>query len=205
MYLYAHLVLAQIAAVRIQPAYLDEFAWGAIFPDIYRLAGMPRSQTHLKKKAIEGLLIDYPEQRSFLQGYRIHLLLDEIDLVKSISLAFPVTQARSFLSQYLARDLCEGNSKLLVEDHFLRRKLHQKPLAVSEKQNDILAKLGLSQDLIEKYAARAKAYLYKRPIKNRSVQNRAIELNDLYGIRNDFCAYRQLRRNSLSMQFYGWR
>lgn len=197
MFLYAHLALAHIAAVRLQPAFLDEFAWGAIIPDIYRLAGMERSQTHLKKQTMEGVIKGYPEQRSFVQGYRVHLLLDEIDLVKSIRLTFPVIQSKPIFSQYFARYLSESNLKLLVEDYFLGSNLHQRLSAVSGKQNDILTKLGICQDMVEAYAARAQAYLYKRPIKNRSVQNLETELNDLYAIRDDICTYRQLRRNPL--------
>lgn len=197
MYLFTHLALAQIAAVRLQPAYLDEFAWGTVFPDIYWSAGIPRDQTHLGKRALECLQMEYPEQRSFIQGYRVHLLLDEIDLVRLVRSAFPLALSQKILLRYFALYLHDDMLRLLFEDHFLDRSGYQKMLSISGKQNAILTKLGLHQDMILFYAARARTYFYNQPIKNRRVQDLETELNDLYEIRNDICKYRKLMKNPL--------
>lgn len=94
MLLYTHLALARVAQTRIQPAYLNEFAWGTVIPDIYGLAEIPRNQAHFTREGLERLMARFPEQRSFVQGYRVHLLLDELDQNKIIFQSVPSAYLR---------------------------------------------------------------------------------------------------------------
>jgi hypothetical protein len=197
LYHYAQLALAQIAAVRIQPAFLDEYAWGAVFPDIFRLAGVPRDVTHVKKQAMEDLLLRFPQQRSFMQGFRMHLVLDAFDLVKTIRSAFPVVQFRRILSNYLNSHFTPGAAALLVEDYFTRRNSIKTLPPISGKHNEALAALDFSQELADSYAQRVKDYLDQRARKAPWTERLDPELHDVDDIKQDMASYRQLKRRPL--------
>lgn len=197
MYHYAQLTLAQTAAVRIQPAFLDEYAWGTVFPDIFRLAGVPREITHLKKQEMDDLLLRFPQQRSFMQGFRMHLLLDAIDLVKTIRSAFPVAQFRRMLANYLNSHFTPGAAALLVEDYFMRRVPFKTLPAISGKYNEAISALGFSQELTDSYAQRVKGYLSQRSRKAPWHESLEADLHDLEQMKQDIAAYRQLKRHPL--------
>ena len=197
MYHYAQLSLAQTAAVRIQPAFLDEYAWGTVFPDIFRLAGVSRDATHLRKQEMDDLLLRFPQQRSFMQGFRMHLLLDAIDLVKTIRSAFPVAQFRRFLANYLSSHFTPGAAALLVEDIFTRRVSFKSLPAISGKYNEAIAALGFSEEVTDSYAQRVKAYLLQRSNKAPWHESIDPDLHDPERMQQDIAAYRQLKRNPL--------
>lgn len=89
MNIYSHLVLANEIKPYIRPENDEEYYWGAIIPDIRNLVGMRRSQTHLSSEQILSYLSRYPELHSFLQGYLVHCLTDELDLVSIFATKFP--------------------------------------------------------------------------------------------------------------------
>lgn len=197
MYHYAQLALAQIAAVRIQPAFLDEYAWGAVFPDIFRLAGVPRDTTHLNKQAMEDLFQRFPQQRSFVQGFRMHLSLDAIDLVKTIRSAFPVAQFGRIFTRLLSSLFTSGVAKLLVEDYFTRRTAYKTLLTISGKYNETMVAMGFTQEVTESYAQRVKGYLLQRSRKAPWTECLDSGLHDLERTKQDIAAYRQLKRYPL--------
>ncbi len=61
------------------------------------LAGLPRQQTHLPRAAIRAWLPAYPALHSFILGYQVHCLLDEIDLARVVGRAFPFNLLRALL------------------------------------------------------------------------------------------------------------
>lgn len=197
MYLYAQLALAQTAAVRIQPAFLDEYAWGTVFPDIFQLASVPRDTTHLKKQEMDDLLLRFPQQRSFMQGFRMHLLLDAFDLVKAIRAAFPVALFRRILANYLSSHFTPGAAALLVEDYFTRRVSFKTLPAISGKYNEAMSALGFSQEVTESYAQRVKGYLFQRSHKAPWHESLDPSLHDPERMKRDVAAYRQLKRHPL--------
>ena len=77
---YSHIVIASKVEQQVAPVNASEYYWGAIAPDIRYLAGIPRHQTHISHQAIVVLIAQYPHLKSFLQGYLVHCLSDEIPL-----------------------------------------------------------------------------------------------------------------------------
>ena len=90
MHPYSHYFLAVRLEAELSPALPGEYYWGAILPDIRYLSAMRREHTHLPRAQISALFAQYPHLRSFLQGYQLHCLLDELDSVAIVGRAFPI-------------------------------------------------------------------------------------------------------------------
>lgn len=96
---YSHLVIASKLEPLVNPENAQEYYWGAIAPDIRYLAAMPRKQTHVPCQRIVGFISQYPHLKSFLQGYLVHCLSDEIDLGQVFFRHFPFSILRSKMSR----------------------------------------------------------------------------------------------------------
>lgn len=153
MNLYSHFVLATRLGPIFRPEDQAEYTWGAIVPDIRYLAGLPRSQTHLPKEKIQALCSRYPHLYPFLQGYRVHCVLDEIDLARTVGAAFPIRQ----ISQALHRKFSLQQLAVLVELYYL--KTARPSGEISGAANEVLAGMGISSQHTRDYAAAARAYL----------------------------------------------
>lgn len=88
---YSHLVIAAKLEALVNPKDVQEYYWGAIAPDIRYLAAMQRQQTHIPSQRIVDFISQYPHLKSFLQGYLVHCIIDEIELdqIFSPNLPFP--------------------------------------------------------------------------------------------------------------------
>lgn len=101
----------------IQPKNLAEYYWGTITPDIRYLAGIERAKTHFSKEKCRQLIVQCPDLKSFLQGYLVHCLVDEISLQEIIQTAFPISIIQNKLSRkqiavllelfYIKNSLCK--------------------------------------------------------------------------------------------------
>jgi hypothetical protein len=137
MYTYTHYALARKLAPRLAPDQLGDYLWGAIAPDVRYLTGLRRQQTHLPREAIQAWFEDYPQFHSFVLGYQVHCLLDEIDLALVLERGFPfnlvkLVRRKSFSQQQMGA---------LVELHSLQAPLPPEP--VSGEHNPILDSLGV--------------------------------------------------------------
>ena len=135
-------------------------------------------------------MMRYPEQRSFLQGYRVHLYLDKIDVVKMISKTFPIPQFKGIFSRYLTPDVVN----LLVEDYFIRSTPRRNLPAFSGKYNEILSYLGLTPDLTESFAGHAQAYFSNLSIKNFCDQYHQLGMCNSSWAEDCLSAYRQVMK-----------
>src|SRR6185503_5322806 len=95
---YSHLVIASKVEALVDPENAQEYYWGAIAPDIRYLAAMPRNQTHLPSQRIVGFMSRFPHLKSFLQGYLVHCLSDEIELGEVFFQHFPFSILKSKMS-----------------------------------------------------------------------------------------------------------
>ena len=87
---YSHIVIANELIQFIKPENEDDYYWGAVAPDVrYLVQNMPRKHTHFSAEKILNLMIKYPEQKDFLQGYLVHCLTDKIEIRRILQKRFP--------------------------------------------------------------------------------------------------------------------
>ena len=150
---YSHYLLASKIAPFIKPDRLEAYYLGAIIPDVRHLAGMRRDQTHISQAQIQKYLAAYPNLESFLRGYQVHCLIDEIDIAKVASAAFPF----NLLEWVLHKNLSQQQIFVLVELFFMQS-THM-DWQIKEKHNEILTGLGITPAQTETYLNAMKAYL----------------------------------------------
>lgn len=146
---YSHLALAAQLEKQLNPQNPADYYWGAVVPDIRYLTGMPRSATHIPFERIRAYFSLYPQLDSFISGYLVHCLLDDIDLNKVYArrLAFRLVQKR-FPAQF---------SPVLLEFYYL----DQPPIQVSLSGvcNEILGELGVRPEQTAAFAAYLETFL----------------------------------------------
>lgn len=96
---YSHIVLAEHVKPILNPSDPEDYFWGAVAPDVRYVAKIQRQRTHLERKEIFDLMAAHPQLRSFLQGYLVHILADEIDLDVLLPSRFPLNLTRKKFSQ----------------------------------------------------------------------------------------------------------
>ncbi|MFO7585739.1 MAG: hypothetical protein R6W69_13520 [Anaerolineales bacterium] len=130
---YSHLVLAHRLQDEIQPANLPDYYWGTVAADTRYTAHVARTRTHLPPEEILAFRARYPELESFIQGYLIHSLADEVELWALLERRWHL---RPFI-QLLPLKL----TSVVMESYFVERN----PLAVSisGNHNPMLAALGI--------------------------------------------------------------
>ena len=144
-----HLVLASQLENQLTPQNPADYYWGAVVPDIRYLTGMPRSATHIPFDRIRVYFPVYPQLDSFIKGYLVHCLLDDIDLNKVFArkLAFRLVQKR-VPAQF---------APVLLEFYYLDKT----PVRVklSGAFNEILGELGIRPEHTTAFAAYLTTFL----------------------------------------------
>ncbi len=147
MNLYTHLLLASRLESHLQPADPPDYLWGAVCADIRYLAGLPRDRTHLSPAQIDVYQCAYPELESFLRGYRVHCLLDEINLEHVLGRRFPLRLFR----------LRQRHLAVMVELDAIRSL--PGAFVLSGRHNPVLADLGISAGQASDFAGLLHQYL----------------------------------------------
>jgi hypothetical protein len=150
---YSHYLLASKVAPFLQPDRLEEYYLGSIIPDIRYLAGMRRDQTHLGRAQIQQYRSAYPHLDSFLRGYQVHCLIDEIELARVASSAFPF----NFFKRVLGKGFSQQQIAVLVEMFFMQS-THM-DWQIMEDHNEVLTDLGITPAQTETYLDAMKEYL----------------------------------------------
>jgi hypothetical protein len=147
---YSHVILAKQLLSLINPTNVEEYLWGAVAPDVRYLAQIRRDVTHLPDEKIAGWLARYPECSSFIQGYRVHCLIDRIDAARAVSGAFPL--------KLLRRKLSSQQVTVMIELYY-HQKFPQGPgVWLSATWPPMLAQLGISSEACETFARGMNAY-----------------------------------------------
>ncbi|HEX2997371.1 MAG TPA: hypothetical protein VHP14_21290 [Anaerolineales bacterium] len=132
---YSHVVIASKLESLIKPENPAEYYWGAIAPDVRYIAGVPRGQTHLPAQKIVEFIPRYPNLRSFIQGYLVHCLSDEVHMGEIFFRQFPFSVLKRKLSyQHIAVVLelfCFENEKVNI--------------SMSDTHNEVLTELGVDE------------------------------------------------------------
>ena len=167
---YSHLVIASKLETLVNPENRQEYYWGAIAPDVRYLAAMQRQQTHLPSQQIISFFSQYPSLKSFLQGYLIHCLSDEIELGQIFFKHFPFSVLESKMSRQRIA---------VILELFYFEKVNVTP-TISTTHNEVLSNLGISKELSEKFSKSISRY-----IATSSPESRLSELFELLGLEND--------------------
>ncbi len=147
MNLFTHAVLAKHLQPLVNPKNPAEYLWGSVIPDIRYLARMRRKTTHLRDDEIVAWFSRYPALESFIQGYRVHCMLDQIDTVQVIGNAFPF----SLLPSLLRRRFSSQQMAVVIELYY--HKVFPEGLVLSGEHNQILEDLGIQAGHTVLYAA----------------------------------------------------
>jgi len=167
---YSHIVIATKLETLVDPENAPEYYWGAIAPDIRYLAAMQRQQTHIPTERIFGFMSQYPHLKSFLQGYLVHCLCDEIELKRVFFQHFPFSILRSKMSRQQVA--------IILELYYFENERVNKKL--SESHNEVLSELGLS----ETQSAKLSQTIYQYAISS-SFESRITDLARFLGLEND--------------------
>jgi hypothetical protein len=141
-------VIASRLESLVGPGNPAEYYWGAVAPDMRYVAAMRRAQTHLPAQRIAEYVERYPHLDSFLQGYLVHCLADQVDLGRVFSPHLPFSVLKGMLTQ---RRLA-----VLLELYYLERQPVNPPL--SGTHNEVLGELGLSEAVSERFAQASKQF-----------------------------------------------
>lgn len=167
---YSHIVVASKLEPFVKPENLKEYYWGTIAPDIRYLAAMQRQQTHLPSRKIVEFISQYPHLKSFLQGYLVHCLSDEIDLGEIFFQHFPFSILRSRMSR-------QQIAAILELFYFENEKVN---VQMSGIYNEVLTKLDLSETISTKFSRSINQYTTSS-----SPESRLSELLQLLSLEND--------------------
>jgi hypothetical protein len=167
---YSHIVVASKLETLVNPEDASEYYWGAIAPDIRYLAAMQRQQTHVSSERIVGFISRYPHLKSFLQGYLVHCLSDEIDLGQVFFQHFPFSILKSKLSR-------QRIAVILELYYFENERVNKK---LSGSHNAVLSELGLNETQSTKLSQSISQYAMSS-----SFESRITELARLLGLEND--------------------
>lgn len=139
---YSHLVLAHRLQNEIQPDHLPDYYWGTVAADTRYTARIPRAKTHLPPKKILSLGKRYPELESFMQGYLLHCLADEVEL-------WMLLERHWYLRPFI-RHLPLKLAPVIMESYFVERN----PIAVSISgtRNPMLKAMGVPEKACQTWA-----------------------------------------------------
>ena len=148
---YSHIILASELEKFIKPDNAQEYYWGAIAPDTrYLMQGMNRKQTHISSGEIMDYMGQYPELESFLQGYLVHCVTDQLDLPKLIQQKIPLSLQKNELST-------QQSTVILEFFNILRTKPVKKTL--SEESNIVLEQIGIGKEQAIRFAHEMNQYI----------------------------------------------
>ncbi len=195
---YSHLILASQLEQQIAPDNLSEYYWGAVAPDIRYPAGVPRAATHLPPRDIAADTSTYPQLSSFLQGYLVHCLTDEIPLEEVFLAHLPFSLYKNKLTR---RHLAVILELYNFENLGIKFRL-------SGTYNKFLAKIGLEEVDCTKFAAFIRSYLASPTSAGRiAALTRLSGMEDDPRIEKYVSAAERFQRNGLfrTMLFWGIR
>ena len=137
---FTHYSLAARLAPVFNPPDRAAYAWGAVVPDIRYLAGFQRSQTHLPSERLQAWREQYPQLDSFILGYQVHCLLDEVAVARLVGAAFPI----HLISAVTRKKLSPQQFVMLLELYQIETSPPLPP--ITGDHNEILDELGITPE-----------------------------------------------------------
>jgi hypothetical protein len=179
---YSHFAIASQLENGIHPKLVAQYYWGALAPDIRLLAGFSHQRTHLSAEAIFIFLDKYPHLESFIQGYLVHCLTDDVEVGSLL-------RQRINLLPYLKSVSTQFIATIIELFYIENYPVHQ---PVSGDVNEMLNEIGILDQYIKAEFNILKPYLEKPGLEaiytymesgvNPRLQN---YLEEIEGIKND--------------------
>lgn len=194
MNLYTHAILSQKFQPRLSPADPAEYLWGAVAPDIRYVAGLPRIATHRSDEEIAGWQAQFTACASFLTGYRVHCLLDRVDIVQVVGCAFPL----NLLARARRRPWSVQQIAVLLEMFFLRA--YPGGVALQGAHNPVLDAFGIHPGQTARYMNALRMYLARPALE--TAMDCFTQMGILESGRGDayLYAYQRMARNALLLR-----
>lgn len=143
MQLYSHLVLASKMPTQVSSPDQDSFYLGSIAPDIRYYVKIPRERTHLSQDDISLYEKKYPYLGAFIDGYRLHCLIDEQEaqLFEKIH--------STVLGKLMGRRLTPSLLKTAIEFYYFK----SNPLMIQfdSESNEMLEDLGITAMALDEF------------------------------------------------------
>lgn len=136
---------------------------------IFGILALQRQQTHISSQRIVRYIFNYPHLKSFLQGYLVHCLSDEIELGHIFFQHFPF-----FI---LKRKMSRQQIAAILEIYFFENERSNKACLT---YNEVLSELGLSEETSTKFSQSISRYIISS-----SPKSRLSDLFYLLGLEND--------------------
>lgn len=140
---YSHLALAVRLQPEIQPGNISEYYWGTVAPDVRYTARLPRALTHLTPEKILAFRASHPELESFIQGYLVHCLADEVEL-------WALLEKRWYLRPFIRR-LPLKLAPVILESYLVENNPIR--VSISGQPNPMLWALGVDEFAIQPFCA----------------------------------------------------
>ena len=191
MNLYSHAILAQALQGAVAPDDPAAYLWGAVVPDIRYLAGLRRETTHLPDETIRSWFAQYPGHEAFIQGYRVHCLIDTIATVPALTGAFPLR----WLQRFRRREFSSQMAAVVIELYYQTRRPRGPELVGGH--NPILASLGITPEQSATFAFETAGYLRSPSYQSVMTTFAHLGIIDDARIEKYTRAYRNLRRNPI--------
>ena len=192
---YSHFIIAAKLEKYLQPDDPKEYYWGAIIPDIRYLAKTRRSHTHLRQEQIKELAACYPHLGSFLLGYRVHCLIDEIDVAEKISKAFPLNLLKKMLNKVSRQQMT-----MLVEMYYLQTAAAA--CALSGSHNEVLRDLAITPEQTSLFFNEMQEYIRLHSFDAVISAFQKIGLIENERLERYIQAYESMKRNRLMIAFF---
>lgn len=157
MLLYTHLSIAKLLlskgliknSVNLNsPSELSRYYLASILPDIRYLMQIDRKVTHPSLFEFEAA-VRFVDQPTFVWGYRIHLIADEIE--NTFPLRKHIRNHFWFLPNFFLKKISGTVMRLLFELYYMEKIPPDFPLYFEE--NDFTRRLGIQKGDVEKYQA----------------------------------------------------
>jgi hypothetical protein len=148
---YSHIILANDLEKHIKPNNTREYYWGTIAPDTrYLMKGMSRYQTHISSDEILDYLHRHPQLKSFIQGYLVHCLADQLEMSEIMQRKFPLSWQKDKFSSRQC-------TVILELFNVLRTRPPEK--SISENYNAVLEGIGIGKEQAMKFSKEMNQYL----------------------------------------------
>ncbi len=198
MNLYTHAVLANHLLPLVRPADSAAYLWGAVAPDIRYLAGMPRAQTHLPLEKIDTWREQFPGCASFIQGYRVHLLIDQVDPLEAICASLPLRLFRPVLVKRLRSRM----AAVAIELYYHRTQ--PQGIALAGSHNPVLDSLGITPQQSAEFASVLAGYLPAPSFQSAAAAFARLGLIEDTRVERYAAEYRRLQENPALLALLMW-
>jgi hypothetical protein len=154
---YAHLALSQRCLGFLDVEDLNDFYLGAFMPDIRYFTKQPRAMYHFSLEKADELAHDGAVSKSFVLGYKTHLLLDQFwgksELKQQYQAAFPF-----FLRHRMSPRFLEVALEIYCLD--------QDPIAIRliAAENSMTQALGIGGDVLSNAVSLLQDYIDRRSL-----------------------------------------